>query len=169
MNLMTISKSIGDVLYEKGIIGHVTVDLVSYPDPTSSTSHPLFWATDINCHLTDYAAVCSFFDFLMEGRLDQYTGQYHIDRMDEGRSVASRQEDTLSLKDDDDRADRRHFMFCKYINHSGLASIQYKTFFHMCRLEVSPWTFRAFRLTWSAERGPVSSSATASSQGSCPC
>ena len=35
MNMMTISKSIGDVLYEKGVIGHVTVDLVSFPDPTS--------------------------------------------------------------------------------------------------------------------------------------
>jgi hypothetical protein len=35
MNMMTISKSIGEVLYEKGIIGHVTVDLVSFPDPTT--------------------------------------------------------------------------------------------------------------------------------------
>ena len=26
-------------------------------------------------------------------------------------------------------------MFCNFLNHSGLASIQYKTFFHMCRLE----------------------------------
>lgn len=29
----------------------------------------------------------------------------------------------------------RGFMFCNFLNHSGLASIQYKTFFHMCRLE----------------------------------
>jgi hypothetical protein len=35
MNMMTISKSIGEVLYSKGIFGHVTVDLVSFPDPTS--------------------------------------------------------------------------------------------------------------------------------------
>lgn len=26
-------------------------------------------------------------------------------------------------------------MYCKYVHHPGLASIQYKTFFHMCRLE----------------------------------
>lgn len=26
-------------------------------------------------------------------------------------------------------------MYCSYIHHYGLASIQYKTFFHMCRLE----------------------------------
>jgi IQ domain-containing protein H len=65
MNMMTISKSIGEVLYEKGIIGHVTVDLVSFPDPTSPTSHPLFWAIDLNCGMTDYASACFFFDFLM--------------------------------------------------------------------------------------------------------
>jgi len=35
MNMMTLSRSIGDALYSKGIFGHVTVDLVSFPDPTS--------------------------------------------------------------------------------------------------------------------------------------
>lgn len=65
MNMMTISKSIGDILYEKGIIGHITVDLVSFPDPTSPQSHPLFWAIDLNCGMTDYSSACYFFDFLM--------------------------------------------------------------------------------------------------------
>ena len=65
MNMMTICKSIGDILYEKGVMGHVTVDLVSFPDPTSPTAHPLFWAVDLNCNLTDYASACFFFDFLM--------------------------------------------------------------------------------------------------------
>lgn len=78
MNMMTICKSIGDILYEKGVIGHVTVDLVSFPDPTSPSAHPLFWAVDLNCNLTDYVASCLFFDFLMEGKLDQLTGKYTI-------------------------------------------------------------------------------------------
>lgn len=65
MNMMTISKSIGEILYEKGVLGHITVDLVSFPDPTSPQSHPLFWAVDLNCGMTDYAAACYFFDFLM--------------------------------------------------------------------------------------------------------
>ena len=78
MNMMTICKSIGDVLYDKGVIGHVTLDLVAFPDPTSPNSHPLFWAIDLNCNLTDYASACFFFDFLMEGKLDQITGKYEI-------------------------------------------------------------------------------------------
>jgi|TARA_B110000285_G_C15140725_1_gene630613 hypothetical protein len=65
MNMMTICKSIGDILYEKGVIGHITVDLVSFPDPTSPSAHPLFWAIDLNCNMTDYAASAYFFDFLM--------------------------------------------------------------------------------------------------------
>lgn len=29
----------------------------------------------------------------------------------------------------------RSFMFCQFLHHPGLSTIQYKTFFHMCRLE----------------------------------
>ena len=64
---MTLSSSVGDVLYSKGIIGHVTIDLVSFPDPTNPKAHPLFWAVDISTELEDYATVCLFFDILMEG------------------------------------------------------------------------------------------------------
>lgn len=56
----------------------MTVDLVSFPDPTNPNAHPLFWAIDLNCQMTDYAAACSFFDFLMEGNIDQLTGKYTI-------------------------------------------------------------------------------------------
>ena len=34
-----------------------------------------------------------------------------------------------------DRSEQRSFMYCKYLHHPGLASIQYKSFFHTCRLE----------------------------------
>lgn len=38
----------------------------------------MFWAVDLNCQLTDYAAACFFFDILMEGELDKETGDYEI-------------------------------------------------------------------------------------------
>jgi hypothetical protein len=73
INLSTISKAIGDSLYQKGIIGHVTVDLLAFPFPSNTSSHPLFWyflkfinrGIDISCWMTDYSAACLFFDFLM--------------------------------------------------------------------------------------------------------
>ena len=97
MNMMTISKSIGDVLYEKGIFGHVTVDLVSFPDPTTPNSHPLFWAVDLNCGMTDYSASCYFFDFLMEGKLDQLTGKYYIESS-QSENASSRQNSLMKDK-----------------------------------------------------------------------
>lgn len=73
------------VLYEKGMIGHVTIDMVSFPNPAEPSGHPLFWAVDINASLTDYASICLFFDILMEGRLDPETGEYEIESLEEGQ------------------------------------------------------------------------------------
>ena len=70
MNLFTLCESIANVLYEKGVMGHVTIDLVSFPNPNDPKAHPLFWAVDINNELCENATICSFFDILMEGQLD---------------------------------------------------------------------------------------------------
>jgi IQ domain-containing protein H len=51
LNLVSLCQSVGTVLYEKGMIGHVTIDLVAFPNPTDPSNpnmHPLFWAVDIN-------------------------------------------------------------------------------------------------------------------------
>ena len=130
---MSICKSVGDVLYEKGVIGHVTIDLVAFPDLTNPKAHPLFCAVDINCNMGDYAAACFHFDLLMEGRIEKTSGQYFVE--------VARDPDELVEKNDKggekgmDYYEQRSFMFCKFLHHPGLASIQFATFFHMCRLE----------------------------------
>jgi hypothetical protein len=53
IDLLKICTSVGDVLYEKGVIGHVTIDLVSFPNVENPSSHPFFWAVDISLQLTD--------------------------------------------------------------------------------------------------------------------
>ena len=35
----------------------------------------------------------------------------------------------------EDYTEQRSFMYVKHLRHDGLSRIQYKTFFHMCRLE----------------------------------
>ena len=73
----------------------------------------------------------------MEGQLDQYTGQYTIDKY-EGESVRNSKlslSKASNMNTEAEEFEERCFMYCSYIHHSGLASIQYKTFFHMCRLE----------------------------------
>lgn len=139
MNLVTLSRSIGDVLYDKGLIGHVTVDLVSFPNPTQADSHPLFWAVDISAQLSDNATACLFFDILMEGKLDPETGEYEIETMEgEDDMAIAKPNDKLNIDNIvnmQNKREPRNFMFCNFLHHPGLSTIQYKTFFHMCRLE----------------------------------
>lgn len=78
VNIMSLTKSVGKIMYDKGIIGHIAIDLVVFPNPTDAQGAPLFWAVDLNCQLTDYAAACFMFDILMEGELDEETGDYKV-------------------------------------------------------------------------------------------
>ena len=70
IDLTKICTTIGSALYERKVIGHVTIDLISFPNSEDVNAHPFFWATDISCELTDFAAVTMFFDILMEGQLN---------------------------------------------------------------------------------------------------
>jgi len=90
MNLLTLCQSVGKVLYEKGLIGHITIDLVSFPNPSDPMAHPLFWAVDINNEVSDNAAICCFFDILMEGNLNQETGDYTIDVLKDADDAMNR-------------------------------------------------------------------------------
>lgn len=97
---------------------------------------------DINCGLSDYASVCLFFDILMEGRLDPQTGDYSVevtkdpeDFNDREFEVKGSGQNAGQLSAQNSFFEARNFMYCRYLHHPGLAAIQYKTFFHMCRLE----------------------------------
>lgn len=153
MNLDALSNSVGNVLYEKGVIGHVTVDLVAFPDPTNPRAHPLFWAVDVNCQLSDYAAACFFFDFLMEGKLDKYTGQYSIEVGKDQDDMEGGNPPNDPDKREVETVEPRTFMYSKFMHHPGLSTIQYKTFFHMCRLEVRRYnlSFSPSLLIWRKE------------------
>lgn len=133
MNLLTLCRTVGDVLYDKGIIGHMSIDLVSFPNPSDPKAHPLFWAVDINHELHDYTAITMFFDILMEGQQDQDTGAYEIEVIKDIEDV--RHDEVGPGAANNVVKEPRCFMYCSFLHHSGLSTIQYKTFFHMCRLE----------------------------------
>lgn len=153
---MKICNSVGEVLYEKGSFGHVTVDLISYPNVEDPSSHPFFWAVDISLELTDQAAISYFFDMLMEGHLDPQTGEYTVrwEREIEDANLIDKQIDSAMNQNDAEQiaespttptkqlaqslamaSEQRGFMFCNFLHHPGFGKIQYKTLFHMCRLE----------------------------------
>lgn len=115
INLESISNAVGQSLYAKGVIGYVSVDLLSFPYKTNQSSHPLFWGIGINCFLNNYTSYLQFFEFLMNGKLNTTSGQYSITKNGE--------------------QEERHFMCLNHLHHPGLATLPYKTFFHMCRIE----------------------------------
>jgi len=149
IDLLKVCNSVGTVLYEKGVMGHVTIDLISFPNPEDPDAHPLFQAIDISTELTNQAAIVLFFDILMEGKLEQQTGEYSISWTREEEAAGSG--DEQSDKKDEINSDLdakasagkkmqvyhepRGFMYADFLHHPGLQNIQYKTFFHMCRLE----------------------------------
>jgi len=65
-----VCNSVGQELYKKGVMGHVTIDLISFDNSEDEEAHPFFQAVDINTELTNNAAICYFFDILMEGQLE---------------------------------------------------------------------------------------------------
>ena len=116
INLESLSNAVGQSLYSKGIMGYITVDLLSFPYKSEESSHPLFWGIGLSCFLNNYTTYIQFFEFLMNGKLNTTSGQYSVQK---GADI-----------------EERHFMCLNHLHHPGLAALPYKTFFHMCRIEV---------------------------------
>ncbi|KRX03040.1 hypothetical protein PPERSA_08115 [Pseudocohnilembus persalinus] len=201
MNLELLSKAIGNELYKKGIIGYVTVDLVSFADPNEQKGKPIFWAIGLDCYLNNYSAAVNYFYYLVKGKCDSVTGICKLtseaDRIQKNNQEKEQQDqdyqerisDTESLYQNSEKGlknslnesthtiqsakkmqsqqsssvlskysrlslkykqemnsnnkrnyeklenQERSFVFIPQIQHQGLESLQYKTFFHLCRVE----------------------------------
>lgn len=91
---------------------------------------------------------------LMEGQLDQQTGEYVVTWEREVEEVQNESEggDDSQHEGQEEKkvapktggppqthlatsTEPRGFMFCDFLHHPGFGRIQYKTLFHMCRLE----------------------------------
>lgn len=74
MNLELLCKAVGKVLFKRGIIGYITIDLISFPDNSGQSNHPLFWAIGMDSYHNNYSAACDYFYFLVKGKCDQISG-----------------------------------------------------------------------------------------------
>ena len=118
LNLQAISETVGVKLFERGLFGFFTVKLVTFPDPKGGGKR-LFWAVGLDCYLNQYTCGYFYFDLLMGGRREEEGGE-------EGGKYMIRV---------GERVEERRFVFIPCMYHPGLSNIQYKTFFHMCRIE----------------------------------
>ena len=105
--------SIGRTAYERGLIGHMGVDFVSFID---SQGQLRLWAVDLNLRLTHTAVTFSFFDFLVGGAFDSATGRYHT--QPEGGPPQP-----------------RAYVMNEMLYHKQLGAIHHSAFFNLCRLK----------------------------------
>jgi hypothetical protein len=150
------SAAIGQVLVTKGIFGYVSVNYTAFYDSFHGAMR--LWGTDITLGLTNTAASFVMFNFILGGRFDTNNGEYHLqpdDKLLEEDSIMDDGSGTLVVRGDDggageaqlDRSTRnivdkakgkgtrRHFVCHDYIYHPNLSSLQYSTFFNLCRLQ----------------------------------
>jgi len=144
LNLQTICETIGKALYSQGVFGYASLDIISFPDPSSKNkdkndqnANRIFWAVDLNCYMTTYVSSTLFFDFLMRGQLDKVGGTYTIPKpmTDESSHDGGKSHNADLANEIEGTREKRCFMYCPFIYHSGLSTIQYKTFFHLCRMK----------------------------------
>jgi len=155
------SLALGASMFEKGIIGHVGVDFVSFYDEFNRRQR--LWAVDLNIGMTRSGNSFTMCDFLMQGNVETSTGEYMVqplsitelpsalsaggggatasDQSSEFFSVdgssaggsRSQQSDVASSKANDTRETRSYVAIdCLY--HPNLGAMQYGAFFNLCRL-----------------------------------
>ena len=73
---MELTQNVGNLMYEKGTIGYVTIDLVSFQN--QANGEPEYWAVDITQELNDYSTISLYFDIMMEGTFNYSSGEYMI-------------------------------------------------------------------------------------------
>jgi len=143
LNLQALCETVGKAMFAQGVFGYATLDIISFPDPAMAKQaknekniNRIFWAVDLNCYMTTNIASTLFFDFLMRGNMDKVSGIYTIPKpiLDESETAIVLKKNKNNEAGDDEQ-EKRCFMYCPFVYHSGLASIQYKTFFHLCRMK----------------------------------
>ncbi len=134
-------------LFEKGIIGYVGIDFVTFWDSGSNCQR--LWAVDLNIGLTRSACSFALFHFLMGGQVDSATGNYMVEpweskkppeakELTEGSSSILDGSSMLSSKASSiiprNKMEERCYVAHDCIYHPNLGSMQYGAFFNLCRL-----------------------------------
>lgn len=156
--LQGCAHAIGTALYEQNVYGYVGVDFVTFYDESLQAQR--LWAVDINLRLTNTACSFVLFNFLMGGQFNHRSGEYLItppgskntkntlshtlntttDAINKGLTGEHPltdeqwQEHELSLANSEN-VERRTYIVFDTIYHPNLSTMQYGSFFNLCRLK----------------------------------
>lgn len=81
--------------------------------------------------MTEVASVMPFFDFLVQGEMENVSGRYFVQSTGRASAMSSksRLEDIPRLI-----REERHFLYLPQIKYSGIGKMLYKSFFSMCKM-----------------------------------
>ena len=155
------SLALGASMYEKGIIGHVGVDFVSFYDDFNRRQR--LWAVDLNIGMTRTANSFTMCDFLLQGKVETSTGEYMVQPLsisdlpsalsaggsntesvdkspenfsvDRSRAGGSRSQNLdVSPSNTNNLRETRSYVAIDCLYHPNLGAMQYGAFFNLCRL-----------------------------------
>lgn len=140
------SLSIGNTLFNKQIIGYLSLDCILYWDNVTHTHKMCFLGIRPGFDPSYVSFI--LFDYMTEGKFDQQIGVYSVISGDYDNNDSNENSLRLSLSPSGGGGasptatgsttpivkENRTFVVFDYIYHPGLSSFQFSTFFNMCRL-----------------------------------
>jgi len=117
--------AVGLACYNKGIVGYISVDFISFVDADGKDK---LWAVDLNIGMHDTAASFELFRFITSGHYDAGSGEFFV----EGEPENHEDEDEEALVPD---SSARCYSVCDPLYHPNVATVQYNVFFNLCRLK----------------------------------
>lgn len=121
--------SIGNTLFNKQIIGYLSLDCILYWDSVTHTHKMCFLGIRPGFDPSYVSFI--LFDYMCEGKFDQQIGVYSVINGDIEEEENSMK---LNISSSPIVKENRTFIVFDYIYHPGLSSFQFSTFFNMCRL-----------------------------------
>ncbi|XP_053319756.1 IQ domain-containing protein H [Spea bombifrons] len=125
--LTSICNSIGEACKVRGILGYLSVDLLSFIDPQSLEQK--VWATDLDICYSDQLAMTQLLLYLTDGTLD--CANSHLDVPSYTIKVDRPKHRTQLLKTSTNTS--RFAVLSTRLLHTNLSVVYYNVFFQMCR------------------------------------
>ncbi|XP_033634327.1 IQ domain-containing protein H-like [Asterias rubens] len=115
---------------QRSVMGYITVDLVTFIDPT--TREQKLWAVDLNLWYDDTVSLTSLMLYVTGGVLNNKTCEFHVPppKKERKKSIRRRYED---LEPEEPPNTNRYAVMSTRLLHTNLAVVHYSVFFQMCR------------------------------------
>lgn len=133
--------AIGRACFREGLIGYIGVDFVYHNDHDKG-NEPILWAVDLNLRMTSTQASFNLFHFLMQGRYHKLGSEENPNvrytmRLRDDKKKAFTKSDGLSARPASQRdyEKERFYSVVNYVYQPNLATIQFGSFFNLCRMK----------------------------------